>query len=83
MVTAHPVHPGAALRDRLMTPLGLSVPKLASTLGVSVRRIQEIVRGRRGVSRDTAHRLEVAWGTPAQFWLDLQRRYDDARHAPR
>lgn len=61
-----------------MAPLGLSAPKLASTLGVSPRRIRDIVGGRRGLSRDTAQRLELAWGTPAQFWLDLQRRYDAA-----
>lgn len=76
MVPSVPPHPGALLRDGFMVPLGLSVNKLAATLGVSRRRIRDIMHGRRGFSPDTAYRLERAWGVPAQFWLDLQRRYD-------
>jgi addiction module HigA family antidote len=59
-----------------MIPLGLSSNALARTLGVTPARINEIVRGRRGISADTAPRLARFFGTSHQFWLNLQANYD-------
>ncbi len=59
-----------------MTPLDLSATKLGHILGVPPNRISEIVRRRRGISGDTALRLGRYFGASAQFWLNLQNRYD-------
>ncbi len=71
-----PIHPGAVLDEDFMTPLGLSATKLGRILGVPANRISEIVRGRRGITGDTALRLGQYFGVAAQFWLNLQNRYD-------
>lgn len=59
-----------------MTPLGLSANKLGRILGVPANRISEMVRGRRGITADTALRLARYFGVSAEFWLNLQNRYD-------
>lgn len=59
-----------------MRPLELSSNALAQVLGVTPARINEIVRGRRGISADTALRLARYFGTDAQSWLNLQSRYE-------
>ena len=63
---------------------GISQQKLAEMIGVTVNRVNEIVKGKRGVSPDTAIRLEALFGASAQFWLNLQLAWDlyHARHAP-
>lgn len=71
----HP-HPGAVLRADFLEPLGLSANALALALRVPAPRISELVRGRRGVTPDTALRLAVAFGTPAEFWMGLQAAHD-------
>ena len=71
-----PIHPGEILREEFMVPLNLSSNALARALGVTGARINEIVRGRRGISADTALRLARYFGTDAQSWLNLQLRYD-------
>ena len=71
-----PIHPGEQLREEFMVPLELSSNSLARALGVTPARINEIVRGRRGISADTALRLARFFGTSHQFWLNLQARYD-------
>ncbi len=71
-----PVHPGEILREEFMTPLGLSQNRLGRDLGVSPRRINEIVHGKRSVTADTALRLSRYFGTSAEFWLGLQTDYD-------
>jgi addiction module HigA family antidote len=71
-----PIHPGEVLVEDFMEPLGLSANALAGKLGVPANRISAIVRGRRDVSPDTALRLERAFGSSAEFWLNLQARYD-------
>src|SRR5580692_6558044 len=71
-----PIHPGEQLREEFMLPLGLSSNALARALGVTAARINEIVRGRRGISADTALRLARFFGTSHQFWLNLQANYD-------
>ena len=71
-----PIHPGVTLREDFMEPLELSANGLAEALGVPQNRISDIVRGRRGVTADTALRLERAFGVSAAFWLNLQSHYE-------
>ena len=71
-----PVHPGEILLEEFMKPLGLSQTRLGRDLGVSPRRINEIVHGKRSVTADTALRLGRYFGTSAEFWLGLQADYD-------
>lgn len=71
-----PIHPGDILMTEFLAPLGLSQYRLAQDLSVSPRRINEIVHGTRAVTADTALRLGRYFGTSAQFWLNLQSRYD-------
>ena len=71
-----PVHPGEILREEFLSPLGLSQYRLAKETSVPPRRINEIVRGLRAISADTALRLARYFGTSERFWLNLQARYD-------
>lgn len=71
-----PVHPGEILREEFMEPMGLSQNKLAQGLGVSPRRVNEIVNEKRSVTADTALRLARYFGMRAEFWLNLQASYD-------
>lgn len=71
-----PVHPGEVLLEEFLTPLELSQYRLAHSISVPPRRINEIVHGNRAISADTALRLSRFFGTTAQFWLNLQARYD-------
>ena len=70
------VHPGEVLREEFLTPLALSVYRLARAIGVSRPRLNDIVLGRRRVTVDTALRLGRYFGTTPEFWIDLQTRYD-------
>lgn len=69
------IHPGAILKEELAAR-GLSANAFALKLRVPPQRIQEIVAGRRGISPETALRLEASLGTPARLWLDMQAAYD-------
>jgi addiction module HigA family antidote len=71
-----PIHPGEVLREDFLVPLGLSEYRVAKDIGVPPRRINEIVKGRRALTVDTALRLERYFGWPAQVWLNLQSHYD-------
>ena len=71
-----PVHPGVILLEEFLKPMGLSQNRLALHLGVSPRRINEIVHGKRRITADTALRLAHCFGMSAQFWLGLQMDYD-------
>jgi addiction module HigA family antidote len=71
-----PVHPGEILREEFLAPLGISQYRLAKETSVPPRRINEIVRGSRAISADTALRLARFFGTSERFWLNLQTRYD-------
>ncbi|HOG17290.1 MAG TPA: HigA family addiction module antitoxin [Syntrophales bacterium] len=71
-----PVHPGEVLREEFLLPLGISQYRLAKEIHVPARRINEIVLEKRSISADTALRLGRYLGTTAQFWLNLQARYD-------
>ena len=71
-----PVHPGEVLQQEFLIPLGLSQNRLALSIGVSPRRINEIVLGKRRVTAETALRLARFFDTTPQFWLGLQADYD-------
>ena len=71
-----PVHPGEVLMEEFLKPMGLSQNRVALSMGVPARRINEIVHGKRRVTADTALRLARYFGTSAQFWLGLQMDYD-------
>lgn len=71
-----PWHPGRFLRCNYLTPLGLSQTEAARLLGVSRRRLHEIVHGQRGITADTAIRCALVFGTDAAFWLALQSAWD-------
>jgi addiction module HigA family antidote len=71
-----PVHPGEILFHDFLEPLGLSQYRLANSISVPPRRINEIVHGKRAVSADTALRLARFFGTTEQFWLNLQMHHD-------
>lgn len=72
-------HPGEILMQEWLQPLGLSQYALAKAIDVPSRRINEIVKGLRGITADTALRLAVFFGTDAQSWLNLQSDYDLAQ----
>lgn len=71
-----PVHPGQILLEDFLEPLGLSQNQAARAMMVPPRRINEIVHGKRGITADTAARLSRYFGTSAEFWLNLQARYE-------
>jgi addiction module HigA family antidote len=71
-----PIHPGEILLEEFLNPMGISQYRLAKDISVPPRRINEIVHGKRGVSADTALRLERYFGLSEGFWLRLQARYD-------
>lgn len=71
-----PIHPGVTLRKDFMEPYELSANSLSKALGISQNRVGDIVRGRRGMTADTALRLERAFGVSASFWLNLQSQYE-------
>jgi antitoxin HigA-1 len=71
-----PIHPGEILREDVLDPLNLSVNQLAKALAVDAARLNEIARGRRGITADTALRLARYLGTTPEFWVNLQARYD-------
>lgn len=71
-----PPQPGAFLESRFLVPLGITQDALAKELGVSRRRVNELVRGRRAISADTAIRLGLYFRTGPDFWLNLQQAWD-------
>jgi addiction module HigA family antidote len=71
-----PVHPGEILLEEFLRPLEISQYRLAKDISVPPRRINEIVRGQRAISADTALRLARYFRTTERFWLNLQTKYD-------
>jgi len=71
-----PIHPGEILREEFLEPMGISQYRLAKDISVPPRRINEIVHGKRSITADTALRLGRFFGMSAQFWLNLQTRYN-------
>jgi antitoxin HigA-1 len=77
-----PVHPGEVLLEEFMKPRALSRYRLAKELGVPVTRIQDILKGRRGISAETAVRLAGYFGVAAQVWLGVQMRFELESYVP-
>lgn len=72
----HAIHPGEILREEFLLRMGLTANALAIALQVHAPRINDVTREKRGISPDTALRLERYFGTSAEFWLGLQADYD-------
>jgi antitoxin HigA-1 len=70
-----PPHSGEPIRNDFLEPLGMSVNQLAKALGITATRLNDVVRGRRGITANTALRLARYLGTSAEFWLGLQLEY--------
>jgi addiction module HigA family antidote len=70
------ITPGEILEEDFLKPLGISQYRLAKDIGVSARRINEIVKGQRAITADTALRLGRFFKMSAEFWLNLQSHYD-------
>ena len=71
-----PIHPGEILMEEFLEPMEISQYRLAKDINVPPRRINEIVHGKRSITADTALRLGRFFNMSAQFWLNLQTRYD-------
>ena len=71
-----PIHPGEILGEEFLNPMQISQSRLARDINVPPRRINEICLGKRGITPDTALRLARYFGTSAEFWMNLQQRYD-------
>ncbi len=71
-----PTHPGEMLLEEFLKPLGISQSAFAIRLGVSFPQLNEIIRGKRSVTPDTALRLAQVLGMAADFWLGLQQDWD-------
>ena len=72
----HSVHPGEVLLEEFLKPMGISQNRLALSIAVPTRRINEIVLGKRSITADTALKLVKFFGSSAEFWLGLQAQYD-------
>ncbi len=77
-----PTHPGEILREEFLAPLEITQKALAAHIGVPLQRVNEIVRGKRGVTPQTAWLLAQALDTSPEFWLRLQANYDLADQRP-
>jgi addiction module HigA family antidote len=71
-----PIHPGEILLEEFLKPMNITQYRLAKDINVPQRRVSEIIKGRRAITADTALRLGRFFGMEAQFWLNLQARYD-------
>jgi addiction module HigA family antidote len=71
-----PPHPGEFLETRYLVPLAITQTELAAALGISRRRVNELVNGRRAITPDTAVRLAIYFGNDAEFWMHLQVAWD-------
>ncbi len=71
-----PVHPGEILREEFMLPMELSSHALARAIGVTPARVNDIVNQKRGISADTALRFGCYFGTTADVWINLQKRFE-------
>ena len=71
-----PIHPGAILREDILKELDISITKAAAGLEISRKQLSKIVNESASISVEMALRLEQAFGVKAEFWLDLQKKYD-------
>lgn len=75
-------HPGVILLKEFLEPMGQTQKALAGHVGISVQRVNEIVRGKRGITPETAWLFSEAFGTTPEFWLNLQSAYDLSSNRP-
>lgn len=78
-----PTHPGEILLEEFLNPMGVTQVAFAEHIGVSVQRVNELIRGKRGVTPETAWLLSQALGTTPQFWVNLQSNHDLAASRPK
>jgi len=78
-----PTHPGEILLEEFLVPMNVSQVAFAAHIGVPTQRVNEIVRGKRGVTPETAWLFAEALGTSPEFWLNLQSNYDLVRFRPK
>jgi addiction module HigA family antidote len=69
-------HPGEILKEECLDPSGISQVAFARHIGVPLQRVNEIIRGKRGITPETAWLFSQALGTTPQFWMNLQNAYD-------
>jgi addiction module HigA family antidote len=74
--TMKPIHPGEVLLEEFLEPMGITQYRLAKAIHVPARRINEIIKGQRGITADTALRLSRYFGSSERFWMNLQARYE-------
>ena len=78
-----PTHPGEILLEEFLIPMNISQVAFAAHIRVPVQRVNEIVRGKRGITPETAWLFAEALGTSPEFWLNLQSNYDLVRSRPK
>ena len=78
-----PTHPGEMLLEEFLKPMAISQVAFARHLKIPLQRLNELIKGKRGITPDTAWLLSMALGTGPEIWLDLQVSYDLAKHKPR
>ena len=78
-----PTQPGEVLSEEFLIPMGHTQVALAGHIGVPVQRVNEIVRGKHGITPETAWLFSQAFGTSPEFWINLQTNYDLARTRPK
>ncbi len=71
-----PTHPGEMLLEEFLKPMGITQRDLANAINVPYQRVNEIINGRRGISPSTALRLAKVFGVSADFWMNIQLRWD-------
>jgi addiction module HigA family antidote len=76
-------HPGEILKTEFLDPLGITQVALAQHIGIPLQRVNEIIRGKRGITPETAWLLSQALGTTPQFWMNLQDAYDLTSKRPK
>ncbi len=76
-------HPGQVLKEEFLDPLGITQVAFAQHIGVPLQRVNEVIRGKRGVTPETAWLFSQALGTTPQFWMNLQNAYDLTSKRPR
>ena len=85
MIPTHraPTHPGEMLLEEFLRPMALTQQAAAEKMGISTNRLNELVKGKRGVTADTALRLAKLLKTTPEFWMNLQNAYDlyEAKHS--
>jgi addiction module HigA family antidote len=84
MIPSHrtPTHPGEILLEEFLVPLGITQVQLAAHISVPTQRVNELIRGKRGVTPDTAWLLSKAFSTSPEFWMNLQSIYDLSQTRP-